>query len=159
MGEIKCRIFRNQVDVIALKCIYSLVTVAETSPRYPSIVFSHQRVCVCSSCPLIWVRRGLAIGRGGFRAPPSEPPTFIVFSPGMTHPPLSANMAVGCAPNPLFLSLHFLLLSLPPLPWGEFLISAKEKWPPLHTLNSAAVIHVGRIFWEKNKIKVWLLAD
>jgi hypothetical protein len=77
-----------------VKCLILLVSHSRRDKpalyTYTRVLIFHFSVC---SCPLIWEG---ARGGGGFRAPPSEPPTFIVFSPGMTHPPppLSANMAV-----------------------------------------------------------------
>lgn len=59
-GRIKFRNFGNELGC-HLNEMYVLVSHSQ-EPRYPSIDFSHQRVC----CPLIWVRRGLAVkaGRG-----------------------------------------------------------------------------------------------
>ena len=117
-----------------VKCIYFVSQPVHRQARVTRVLIFHISVCVA-----LWFGRGLAKGRRGvFRANhPKLPPTFIVFSPGMTHPPLF--QYGGCAPNPLFFpSLHtpntfsFAFLT----PSTLRLVShfrQREKWPPLHT--------------------------
>jgi len=114
---------------------------------------------VCSSCPLIWVRRGLA-GRGVLGHHPRTEPTtthFYRFQPRNDASPLSTwRLAVPLTPffcpyTPKRISFAFLTPSTP-----RRVSHFRQRKMAAITLNSAAVIHVGRIFF--GKIKQFLVA-
>jgi hypothetical protein len=75
---------------------YSLVTVAETSPRYTRVLIFHISVC---SCPLIWEG---ARGEGVLGHHPLNHPLLSFSAQEWRIPPSSLSQHGGCAPNPLF---------------------------------------------------------
>jgi hypothetical protein len=126
---------------------YSLVTVAETSPRYTRVLIFHISVC---SCPLIWEG---ARGEGVLGHHPLNHPLLSFSAQEWRIPPSSLSQHGGCAPNPLFPYTFSFSAFLTPSTLRQVSHFRQRKMAAITHTHSLQLLFVSDAFFERKIIK------